>query len=295
MEIVSHSIFNVVCTAVLVPAAGILEKLACILVPDGSGKDKKTVLDERLLATPALALDSCRKHAFDMAKCAAASMKDSIYMLYDFKSALADDIREREEQTDHYEDIIGDYLVKLSSQRINEDESAESARLLQIIGDLERIGDHSVNILESTEELREKKIVFTDGAKQELQILTSAVNEITAMAVEAFVNNDLLLAARIEPLEEVIDDLKEQLRTRHIKRLQMGKCSIDAGFIWSDLLNDLERTSDHCSNIAGCLIETAHNDLNIHETLRSMKKNSPEYTIHYETYQNKYSLSSVAE
>ena len=292
---VSHSVFNVICTVILFPAAGLLEKLACILVPDAAGKEQKTVLDERLLATPALALSSCRKQAFDMARCAAASMKDSIYMLEDFKGALAEEIRLREEQTDHYEDIIGDYLVKLSSQQINEEESAESARLLRIIGDLERIGDHSVNILESAEELRDKQIVFTEDAKQELQLLTKAVGEITALAVEAFVNNDLHVAAQIEPLEEVIDELKEQLRARHITRLQQGKCSIDAGFVWSDLLNDLERTSDHCSNIAGCMFETAHNDLNIHESLRQMKSSSEDYNRRYESYKNKYSVSAIVE
>ncbi len=287
---VSHSIFNVVCTAVLLPMSGLLEKLVCKLVPDSDVKEEKTELDERLLLTPAVALDTCRKYAVEMAKCAVEALKDGIYVLFDYKSALAEEIRYKEEKTDHYEDIIGNYLVKLSSHQINEDESAEAARLLRLIGDFERISDHSVNILESAEELRDKGIKFSESAKAELKVLTDAVKEITELALVAFEYNDLHSAFDIEPLEEIIDRLKEKLRANHIMRLQQGDCTIDAGFVWSDLLTNLERTSDHCSNIAGCIIETSHNNLNMHESIRIIKSESEEFKDKYAFYSDKYKL-----
>ena len=289
---VSHSIFNVICTAILLPMSGLLEKLVCKVVPDSEVKEEKTELDERLLLTPAVALDTCRKYAIDMAKCAVSALKDGIYVLFDYKAAVAEEIRYKEEKTDHYEDIIGNYLVKLSSHRINEDESAEAARLLRLIGDFERISDHSVNILESAEELRDKGIKFSDNAKAELAVLTDAVKEITDLALSAFESNSLSSALDIEPLEELIDDLKEKLRANHIVRLQQGDCTIDVGFVWSDLLTNLERTADHCSNIASCIIETSHHNLNMHEGVRLIKSDSDEFKIKYSFYADKYQLSA---
>ncbi|MEE0944104.1 MAG: Na/Pi cotransporter family protein [Clostridia bacterium] len=289
---VSHSLFNVVCTSILLPMSGLLEKLVCKVVPDSEIKEEKTELDERLLLTPAVALDTCRKYAIDMAKCAVSALKDGIYVLFDYKAAVAEEIRYKEEKTDHYEDIIGNYLVKLSSHRINEDESAEAARLLHLIGDFERISDHSVNILESAEELRDKGIKFSDNAKAELAVLTDAVKEITELALSAFENNNLSSALDIEPLEELIDHLKEKLRANHIVRLQQGDCTIDVGFIWSDLLTNLERTADHCSNIASCIIETSHHNLNMHEGVRLIKSDSDEFKNKYSFYKDKYQLST---
>ena len=287
---IAHTIFNVVCTVILFPMGGLLEKLVYILVPQAKVKETETVLDERLLNTPAVALEHCRIHAVKMAKCAISSIRDGIYVLSDFKSALAEEIREKEDKTDKYEDVIGDYLVKLSSKDLNEDESANAAKLLHIIGDFERISDHAVNILESAEELEEKEIVFTDGAKAELKVLTNSVYEITELALRAFVNNDPEAAFDIEPLEEVIDDLKEKLRAKHISRLQQGECTVEAGFVWSDLLNNLERVSDHCSNIGGCILETSHHNLNMHEGLRALKSDSQEFKDKYKYYSQKYSL-----
>ena len=288
---ISHSIFNVVCTAILLPMSGLLEKLVCKVVPDSEVKEETTELDERLLLTPAVALDTCRKYAIDMARCAVSALKDGIYVLFDYKSAVAEEIRYKEEKTDHYEDIIGNYLVKLSSHQINEDESAEAARLLRLIGDFERISDHSVNILESAEELKDKGIKFSDIAKAELTVITDAVKEITELALSSFETNNLNAAFDIEPLEELIDDLKEKLRASHIVRLQQGDCTIDVGFIWSDLLTDLERTADHCSNIASCIIETSHHNLNMHEGVRLIKSDSEEFKSKYSHYAEKYNLS----
>ncbi len=274
---IAHTLFNIACTMILFPMSGMLEKLVCRLVPDAPTKEEKIQLDDRLLATPALALESARNCAVDMANCTTTLLSDSIYLLKDFKSALSEDVQELEEKTDRYEDILGTYLVKLSSQGINEDESAQSARLLRVIGDLERIADHGLNIMESAEEMHAKGIRFTDQANDELTALLSAVTEITHCAITAFIQEDAEMATNVEPLEEVIDRMKDTLRTRHITRLQQGQCGIDAGFIWADLLTNLERVADHCSNIAGCIIETAQHDLDIHKGLHAMQLENPEF------------------
>ncbi len=287
---IAHTSFNVICTILLFPMSSLLEKLVCKIIPDNNKKDEICELDERLLSTPAVALSTCRKYAVDMARYSIHAIKGSIYILSDYKPALAEEIRELEEKTDHYEDIIGNYLVKLSSHQINEDESAEAAKLLRVIGDFERISDHGVNLLESAEELHDKKIVFSDSAKSELTVLTNAVDEICSLALEAFEENNLESAFDIEPLEEIIDRLKEKLRTNHILRLQQGECGIEAGFVWSDLLTNLERVSDHCSNIGGCIIETSHNNLNMHESLRIIKSENGDFKKKYETYLDKYAL-----
>ena len=287
---VAHSVFNITCTILLFPMSGLLEKLVCKLVPDSQEKDKITELDERLLATPAVALDNCRKYALDMARCSVSALKDGIYVLFDYKSAVAEEIRYKEDCTDHYEDIIGNYLVKLSSHQINEDESAKAAQMLRIISDFERIADHAVNLLESAEELNDKGIKFSDNAKEELKVLTNAVSEIAGLALSAFENHDLNAAFDIEPLEEIIDCLKEKLRTNHIARLQQGGCSIDAGFVWLDLLTNLERTADHCSNVASCMIETSHHNLNMHENVRIIKSESKYFKEKYIFYTEKYKL-----
>ena len=287
---VSHSVFNFVCTLILFPMSGLLEKLVCKLVPDSKVKEEVTELDERLLSTPALALDACRNYAFKMAKCSIDTLHGGIRALTDASADLAEQIREGESQSDHYEDVIGNYLVKLSSRRINEEESAEAGKLLRLIGDFERISDHSVNMLESAEELRQKEITFTSTARKELAVLTAAVEEITNLALTAFVSGDANVAKDIEPLEEVIDSLKETLRANHIQRLQRGECTIDAGFIWSDLLTNLERTSDHCSNIATCIIETAETALNMHENQRAFRLENTEFKNKFAEYSAKYSI-----
>ena len=287
---VAHSVFNVICTAILLPMSSLLEKLVCRLVPDAKKQEVKTELDERLLATPAIALDNSRKYALEMAKCSVGALKSSLYTLNDYKPALAEEIREAEGITDHYEDIIGNYLIKLSSHQLNERESADTTKLLRVIGDFERISDHGVNILESAEELREKEMSFTPAAKAELKVLADAVGEITELALKAFEENDLTAAFDIEPLEEIIDNLKERLRANHIARLQKGGCSIEAGFVWSDLITNMERVSDHCSNIGGCVIETSHHNLNMHESLRKMKSENPDYKAKFEYYFDKYKV-----
>ena len=287
----AHSAFNILCTLLLLPMSGLLEKLVIRLVPDSKTPERQTELDERLLATPSIALERCNSIAVQMANTSVEALKMSISALSGYTSEAAEKIRADEEATDHHEDILGSYLVKLSSSRISEADSAEAAKLLKIIGDFERISDHAVNILESAEEMRSKNITFTDSAKRELDVLSGAINEILDLSLAAFISNDPNTALQVEPLEQIIDGLKEQLRTRHINRLQRGECSIDAGFVWSDLLTNIERASDHCSNIAGCIIEMSHNDMNMHESLRKFRDSSEDYKREFETYSEKYKLA----
>ncbi len=211
-------------------------------------------------------------------------------MLGKYTPELAASVREKEEKTDHYEDILGTYLVKLSARQISSRDSMEAAKLLKIIGDFERISDHAANLLETAEEIREKKLQFTSQALLELKVIYSAVEEILDLALTAFLKNDLESASTVEPLEQVIDRLKEQMRTRHILRMQQGNCSIEAGFVWSDLLTNLERTADHCSNIAGCMLDMAQQNMNLHESLREFRNGSQEYRRKFKEFEKKYDL-----
>ncbi len=287
---IAHSLFNILCTAMLLPMSRQLEKLAMTLIPDAKTPEKVEELDERLLSTPSVALERCHVVALEMAECAVESMQEALVSLQSYSPALAKSIREKEDRTDHFEDILGSYLVKLSTMQIGEKDSAEAAMLLKVIGDFERISDHSVNILESAEEMQEKKLTFSDAANAEIRVLTSAVSEILNLSLAAFRDQDREALAAVEPLEQVIDNLKEQLRNNHILRLQQGNCSIDAGFVWADLLTNLERTSDHCSNIAGGIIDFDHSNMNIHENIRALRASGKEYKEQFEAYLDKYAI-----
>ena len=289
---VAHSIFNILCTAVLLPMGGLLEKLVLRLVPEGKQPQREAELDERLLATPALALERCRTLIADMASYSMESLRESLNAITDYNQKSAEHIREDEAKTDHYEDIIGSYLVKLSARKIGESDSALAAEYLRIIGDFERIADHSVNILESAEEMQQKGIAFSAAALQEYATMAGAVREVTALAYDSFVSGDVQAARQVEPLEQVVDDLKEEMRTRHIRRMQQGSCGIEAGFIWSDLLTNLERVSDHCSNIACCMIEGADHNLHRHEVLQSIRGSGEIFDREYSSYRQKYALTA---
>ena len=289
---VAHSIFNILCTAVLLPMGGLLEKLVLRLVPEGKQPQREAELDERLLATPALALERCRTLIADMASYSMESLRESLNAITAYNQKSAEHIREDEAKTDHYEDIIGSYLVKLSARKIGESDSALAAEYLRIIGDFERIADHSVNILESAEEMQQKGIAFSAAALQEYATMAGAVREVTALAYDSFVSGDVQAARQVEPLEQVIDNLKEEMRTRHIRRMQQGSCGIEAGFIWSDLLTNLERVSDHCSNIACCMIEGADHNLHRHEVLQSIRGSGEIFDREYSSYRQKYALTA---
>ena len=288
---VSHSIFNVLCTLLLLPMGGILEKLVCRLVPDDEMPEVKAELDERLLTTPPIALERCHDLTGEMATCAIQAAYDALDSLTNLTPDLAAKVRKEEKQTDHLEDILASYLVKLSALPISSNESAEAAMLLKAIGDFERIADHSLNVLESAEELASKKLSFSDIAQKELATLTAAVREILGLSLHAFTTGDENSIGDIEPLEEVIDDLKASLRRNHVVRLQQGICTIDVAFPWADLLTNLERISDHCSNIAGGQLDMMQHNMNMHENLRSFKKTDDHFQEKMAFYKNKYSLT----
>ena len=288
---VSHSLFNIACTILLLPMSSLLEKLAIKLVPDSSKKEVTPELDERLLAAPPIALERCVNLCCEMAKQSVTSLKKSLNVLNKYDKKTAEEIYKTEETVDHYEDILGTYLVKLSGHQISDADSATVSKLLKAIGDFERISDHSINITQSSEELFEKKIEFTQKAKKELEILCSAVSEILTISYNAFVSNDVSAAKKVEPLEQVIDSLKASMRNSHIARLRHGSCSIEAGFVWADLLNNLERVADHCSNIAVCIIDAKDNNMNVHESLRNVKSGNPEFDKLYGDYRQKYCIA----
>ena len=282
--------FKVLNTALFLPLSGVLEKLVCRIIPDAKTVEKNTELDERLLFTPSLALQQCTAKENEMANCAIDALEDSIKMITEYNSDTAKRIRENENKCDHYEDMLATYLVKIGAERLADGDSEEATMLLKLLGDFERISDHAVNLLESAEEMRDKNLAFTEQAYKEFLTISSAVREILDLSLEAFVNKDRDKACSVEPLEQVIDNLKEIMRTNHVKRMRNGECGIEMGFIWSDILTNFERVSDHCSNIAGCIIDTADHNLNLHETLSKVKRNDKIFDIRYRLYAEKYSV-----
>ena len=290
---VVHTVFNILCVTLLMPNAKLLEKLALKFIKDDEEPEEVEILDPRLLATPTLALQQCYSVATKMANCSERAIEKSITCITNYTEADAERIRKDEAKCDRYEDEIGTYLVNLSSQKMGDEESEQAAALLKMIGDLERISDHAVNVLDSTEELRQKGYTLTEDAIKELDILTGATKEILDITFKALKDTDTDIAKRVQPLEQVIDIIKEKMRTHHIRRMQQGLCTIEAGFVWSDLLTDLERVSDHCSNIAGCLIDASMHNLSIHETQRIAEDSSSDYGKLFKDYSKKYSFSNI--
>ena len=285
---ICHSLFNIACTILMLPLSGVLQKIAYILVPEDKQPEKVEELDERLLATPFVALERARSLTIDMADCAALAVDAALKSLDGVDAKQAKAIREWENKTDHYEDVLGTYLVKLSAARSSDEDSAQAAVLLRAIGDFERVADHAASILCAAEEMKEKSIRFTEAASTEMTVLREAVMEILGMACKAFADGDVEAAAKVEPLEQIIDALREELRRRHIARLQQGVCTIEAGFVWADLLTDLSRISDHCSNVAGGVIDLHEQNLNTHEALRAAKSDSETFRRLYSGYTTKY-------
>ena len=285
---VSHSVFNIACTILLLPMSSLFEKLVYILVPETEEPDSITTLDERLLVTPAIALEICHDKVVKMAEISINAMKDSLKCLTEYSKEVAENVCKAESKTDKYEDLLGTYLVKLSVNKISDHQSTEAAKLLKIIGDLERISDHAVNIIDSAEEIRDKEITLSDTAIAELKNISNALAEILDLSYMAFVNNNLTAAAMVEPLEQVVDEMKDMMRNGHIVRLQQGLCSIETGFVWSDILTNIERASDHCSNIAGCVIDAEDSNLNLHASLSAFKKESSYFKEQYKVYAKKY-------
>jgi len=287
---VINSIFKIFCTVLMLPVSNLLVKLEYIIIPEGKADEKTSLLDERLISTTAVALDRCRTVTGMMADDSVGALHTAIGTLSEYSEDIAKTVRAQESSVDEMEDKLGSYLVKVSSQSMSADESTEAATLLHIIGDFERISDHAVNIVESAEEMIDKNIRFSDKAQAELNVLVAAVEEILDLAHKAYKEYDYVSAAKVEPLEQVVDTLVEQLRSRHIQRLQKSECTIELGFVWLDLLTNLERVADHCSNIAGCMIDAAENNMNIHASLRVARNSSEEYMENHREYVKKFSI-----
>ena len=287
---VAHSLFNCLCVLLLFPLSGFLEKLVYFIVPETDEPDTITKLDERLLTAPKLALELCREQLVKMSGYSFTAMRDGLSCLGSYDSEKINEIKKLESKTDQYEDLLYNYLIKLSSRQINEDDSAAAAEYLKLIGDFERIADHGLNMAESAEEINDKKLSFSLDANRDLKVIYDAVAEIMTLAGRAFTENDIEAALNVEPLEENIDILKEEIRTRHIARLQRGNCSVDAGFVLNDILTNLERVADHCSNIAVCIIENRSNKLDMHEALREMRTDDENFREKFKAYGRKYRL-----
>lgn len=290
---VIHTGFNVLATALFLPFTKQLEKLACLTVRDDSNDEKLTpmLLDERLLKTPSVAIEQCRNVCIRMARLTQETLKMSMEVVTTFDAKKCAEVIDNENAIDIFEDKIGSYILKISSKDLSENDSKIVSSMLHTIGDLERISDHAVNIVEAAEEMHSKKIKFSPQALRELPVIINAVSEILDMSINAFVSGDVNLAKNVEPLEDVIDQLRSDLKTRHIERLRNGKCTIELGFILQDLLTNFERVSDHCSNIAVYLIQISDNSMDTHEYMNELKKlDRSEFMDEFNDYKNKYIL-----
>lgn len=290
---VIHTGFNVLATVLFLPFTKQLEKLACLTVRDDSNDEKLTpmLLDERLLKTPSVAIEQCRNVCIRMARLTQETLKMSMEVVTTYDAKKCAEVIDNENAIDIFEDKIGSYILKISSKDLSENDSKIVSSMLHTIGDLERISDHAVNIVEAAEEMHSKKIKFSQQALRELPVIVNAVSEILDMSINAFVNNDVNLAKNVEPLEDVIDQLRSDLKTRHIERLRNGKCTIELGFILQDLLTNFERVSDHCSNIAVYLIQISDNSMDTHEYMNELKKlDRSEFMDEFNDYKNKYIL-----
>lgn len=287
-----HTIFKILSVALMGPFYRQLEKLAMLTLPDKKDEQNSvTLLDERLIDTPAVAVARASEVTALMADLATSAIEKAFCLMEHYDSKLADEIREMETKVDTLEDALGSYLIKVSSQSMSEKDSGQITKLLHIIGDYERISDHSVGMVESVEELRSKKCSFSPAAKADIEHIRIILNDVLAATKDAFVNNDMERAVDVEPIEQVVDDLIDQIKLSHVLRLQKGECTIELGFVLSDLLVCFERISDHCSNIAGCIIEISqYGALDMHKYLAAVRHDSLEYAQKYSSYKEKYNV-----
>lgn len=290
---VIHTCFNVLVTAMFLPFTRQLERLACLTVRDRPGDEETEVpmLDKRLLKTPAVAIEHCKMVAFKMAKLTKKTLIMSMDIVKKYDKEIAQTIVDNENAIDIYEDKIGSYILQVSSKDLSVADSQVVSNLLHTIGDLERISDHAVNIKETAEEMYDKKIKFSAAAEEEVNIMIDALTEILDKAITSFVTADVAKAKEVEPLEDVIDGLRAELKSRHVKRLRDGLCTIELGFILQDLLTNFERVADHCSNVAVCLIQIKENNLDTHEYMNELKRlDKSEFMDEFNEYKSKYAL-----
>ncbi|MBQ6949349.1 MAG: Na/Pi cotransporter family protein [Firmicutes bacterium] len=285
-----HTVFNVVATGLMLPFNKVLEKLAYMTIPEDEEKEVFSRLDERLFEAPSIAIGRCHDIAAEMANLASASMLRAMSLLDKFDPEIAAQVVADEDAVDKYEDELGSYLVKLSNRNLSHQDSLEITELLHNIGDSERISDHAMNIMETAQEMYEKNATFSEEAWVEINKMKNALQTIMEMAITAFEKNDLEMALKVEPLEDVVDDLKSILRGRHIERLKANKCTIELGFMFSDLLTNYERVSDHCSNIAVSLLTSAQDNMDVHAFLNESRKLEKEYQDLYKEYQAQFGV-----
>jgi len=291
---VVHTTFNLFATIILIPFTKQLEKLACLTVKthEKSPEEDFRLLDERLLTSPAIAANQCYITTCQMAEIARDTLFNAMSLTKVYSSTRAEEVQNGESKVDMYEDRIGTYLVKLSGKELSEEDTRKTSKMLHCIGDFERVSDHAVNIMNVAQEINDKKIVFSKEANDELNIMHAAVKEIINIAFDSFLKDDIELAKKVEPLEQVVDTLKAKLKARHIERLRKGGCTTEIGFVFSDLITNYERVADHCSNIAICLIQIQQDNFDTHEYIKELRSSENEnYEIEYEQFLNKYALS----
>ena len=273
---VAHSAFNIFATAILLPFSSGLEKLACLTIRDEEETEPQSeaaqLLDVRFLEKPAFAMEQSRNAAKKMAEASKESLFTALSMLGDYREADAERVVAEENNVDEYEDALGSYLVKLGQKDLNVHDSRDLSIILHCIGDFERISDHAVNIMESAKELHEKELRFSEKALEELKVISKAVIDIVSISYDVFENTNIESAKKVEPLEEIIDELNQELKARHVRRLREGKCTIEQGFILSDITTSLERIADHCSNIAVCILQVAEDSFDTHSYLNAVKR-----------------------
>lgn len=289
---VMHSIFNIATTVMLLPFSNQIVRLSKLIIKDSKEEDTEaermlTGLDDRLLKTPAVAVEACRTAAIEMAELTQDNILLALDVLKKYDDKTADTIVEYENDIDNFEDKINSYLLKISKSSITGNDSRSVSKMMHCVGNFERISDHAVNLLESAREMHDKGICFSEECVNEIAVMTDAISENINKAFEAYCLNDLALARRVEPLEEVVDNLSTELKNRHIRRLQNDECTVELGYIFQDILTNLERVSDHCSNIAGCLIQTDEKTT-FHAYLHDVKENDENFRLAYRKYAENY-------
>ena len=287
-----HTVFNTANTVILIPFRKLLIKLCELTVRSGKVKEHTVFLDERLFNNVPLAISECRRLTVEMADFSRTAIRTAISLIEKYNDGVAQTVEELESLTDKYEDKLGTYLVRLSNNALSDEDSHAIARLLHSIGDFERIGDHALNIRDIAVEIHQKKIVFSENATNELKVLTDAICEILDLSVDSFINDDPVTAAHVEPLEQIIDKLRDELKSRHVERLQNGECTIQLGFVFSDLLTNYERVADHCSNVAVYTIQLHSSKLDAHKYLSKVTRHPDEgFISDYNSYAEKYALT----
>ncbi|MBO5778704.1 MAG: Na/Pi cotransporter family protein [Clostridia bacterium] len=289
---VVHTIFNIMNTAILLPFDKQLEKIGRFLVRDKATttEQEEVFLDERLLNTPSIAVSECNAMTVKMSEVACSTIRESIQLLSDYTPERCEKVLAGEDKLDKYEDKLGSFLIKISAKEISDEDSRHVSRMLHSIGNFERLGDHAVNLLKVAQEMHEKQISFSDEAKREIAVIRSALEDILARTEEAYNHDNVAMATMVEPLEQVIDNLIADIKNRHIARLKNGYCTIELGFVLSDLLTNYERISDHCSNIAVAVIEASKSDFDSHEYLSEVKRSDADFANEYARCREAYRL-----